>query len=53
MINSDKVMDNINCGACSNGINCVNGRYCTKRKAYVEYATLKQCDYFTFNTHKK
>lgn len=30
------------CSRCSNGMNCLNGRYCRKHKSYVEYG-IKGC----------
>nr|DAG71293.1 MAG TPA: hypothetical protein [Caudoviricetes sp.] len=32
------------CKACEGGRNCINGRYCTPRRQYVEHQNIKECN---------
>ena len=32
------------CLTCINSLNCVNGRYCTKTRVYVEHHEVSECD---------
>nr|DAE08314.1 MAG TPA: hypothetical protein [Siphoviridae sp. ctnsL8] len=31
------------CKTCSNGINCINGRFCAKLKMYVQHKCYSPC----------
>lgn len=33
------------CNDCPHGRNCINGRWCSVKKIYVEHSTNIRCDY--------
>ncbi len=35
---------NARCKSCESGTNCINGRWCTVLKKYVEYSNKAECD---------
>lgn len=32
------------CKTCASVRNCINGRWCTVKRKYVEYNTIRECD---------